>query len=184
MKKQVVYLASAIALLATLPAQAEGLYVQGEIGQGKVDTDVSDGTTTAVLDESTTAFRLAVGYELGQYFSVEGAYVDFGDFDANLSIGNVSASADGFDIAAIGRLPVSDDFSLTARAGYLSWDADVSLAGLSSSDSGGEAYFGVGGELNVGDHLGFTAGWNRYQLDDQDLDYLSIGIRFRFGQNN
>jgi len=181
-KKHAIYLAGAIALIAALPVHADGPYIQAEVGQGSVDTDIGDGTTVAILDDSTTAYRLALGYELGQYFSVEGAYVDFGNINANLLIGDVTASADGFGLAAIGRLPLGDSFALTARVGYLSWDADVTLAGQGDSDSGSDIVFGIGGELNVGERLGFTAGWSRYSLDDIDLDYLSVGIRFRFGQ--
>jgi len=142
---------------------------------------VESGAIDIDLDESTTAFRLAFGYEWNDIVALEAGYSNLGEVDADVSIGRAEAEADGFEFAVVVRWPLAERFALAGRAGWLWWDGETRLAGLSAGESGGDALFGIGGEFMATDQFGITLGWSRYRLDDLDVDYASVGLRVRFG---
>lgn len=125
-----------------------------------------------------------MGYDWNDYASLEAGYNNFGEVDADTTLGTVEAEADGVELAFVFRWPLSDLFSLTGRAGYLWWDGETRAPGVSADDSGSDLLFGAGGEFHATDRFAITLGWSRYQLDDLDVDYAAIGIRLRFGGQN
>ena len=175
------------ALVFSQAALGKGLYVGGELGRSSYDDDIDVETEIIQLDGDATSFRLAAGYDLNRYFSVEAGYVDFGkidfgDVDVGGLTGSVDAQADGWEFSIIGRVPVGSRFSLTGRTGLLWWDAKAQVLTVSDHMSKRDMFFGLGGEFSVTEKLGITAGWTRYALDSDNIDYLSIGFRFRFGK--
>jgi OOP family OmpA-OmpF porin len=175
------------ALVYSQAAQGQGLYVGTELGRSAYSDDINADAEIIHLDGDATSFRVAVGYDVNRYFSVEGGYIDFGKIDfGNVDVGgitgSVDAQADGTEFSIIGRVPVGDRFSLMGRAGLLWWDAKTQVLGVSNHLSKKDSFLGVGGEFSATEKLGITAGWARYKLDSDDIDYLSIGLRFRFGK--
>lgn len=177
------------ALVFSEAAPGQGLYVGGELGRSSYDDDIDVDTEIIRLDGDATSFRVAVGYDLNRYFSVEGGYVDFGkidfgDVDLGGLTGSVDAQADGWEFSITGRIPVGSRFSLMGRTGLLWWDATTQVSVVSDHLSKRDTFFGLGGEFSATEKLGITAGWTRYDLDSDNIDYLSIGLRFRFGKSD
>lgn len=175
------------ALVFSQAAQGQSVYVGGELGHSSYDDDIDVDTEVIRLDGDATSFRIAVGYDLNRYFSVEGGYIDFGkidfgDVDVGGLSGSVDAQADGWELSVIGRIPVGNRFSLLGRTGLLWWDARTQVIMVSDHLSKRDTFFGFGGEFSATEKLGITAGWTRYDLDSDNIDYLSIGLRFRFGK--
>ena len=167
-------------------ASDPGFYAGASVGQASLDESLD---STFSIDDEDTSFSLSAGYSFNDYFAVEGGYIDFGEvgdsFSAGGITGKVEAEADGWDLALVGSLPVSEKFSLTGRAGYLFWDADIkaSATGLptvSDSDDGNDLFYGVGAEYRFTDQWSLTGGWDRYELDDVEFDNLHVGVRYRF----
>ena len=167
-------------------ADDPGFYVGGSVGQASLNESVN---STISIDDEDTSFRLSAGYSFSDYFAVEGGYIDFGEVSDSFTVagvtGRVEAEADGFDLALVGSLPVSEKFSLTGRAGYLFWDADVKATAtgvptISDSEDGNDLFFGIGAEYRFTDQWSLTGGWDRYELDDVDFDNLHVGVRYRF----
>jgi OOP family OmpA-OmpF porin len=174
------------ALLFSPMAKGKGLYAHAELGRSAFSDDIDVDTDIIDLDGHATSFRFAVGYDLNRYLSVEGGYVDFGkiDFgqiDTGTITGSAEAQADGLEFSIIGRLPAGERFSLTGRTGLLWWDAETQIFDVNGTASHRNVFVGVGGEISATERLGITAGWTRYKLDDDDIDYFSLGLRFRFG---
>ena len=99
--------------IAITPAavQAEGWYAGAGFGQSKVDVDC-DLDISCSANDTATAWKLFGGYQFQRNFAVEFGYVDLGK--ATLSgtdsvLGTTSASfeATGFNVAAVGFLPVN-----------------------------------------------------------------------------
>jgi len=175
------------ALLFSPMAKGKGLYAHAELGRSSYDDDIDVDTEIIRLDGDATSFRVAVGYDLNRYFSVEGGYVDFGkidfgDVDVGGLTGSVDAQADGLEFSITGRVPVGNRFSLLGRTGLLWWDARTQVNDVSDRLSKRDMFFGLGVEFSTTEKLGITAGWTRYDLDSDNIDYLSIGLRFRFGK--
>ncbi len=177
------------AVLAPSQAAAKGFYVKAELGRSEYSDDINMDTEVIQLDGTAASFRLAVGYDLSRYFSAEGGYIDFGELDfgeinSGALSGSASARADGLEVSLVGKVPVGDRLSLTGRAGFLWWDAEVQISDMIGTESNGDLLVGIGGEFSATDRIALTAGWTRYKLEDDDIDYLSVGLRFRFGKNN
>ena len=92
-----------VLLLMPLGAYADnGFFVGGSIGSVELSEDF-DGLN---IDTDATSFRIVGGWRFNDYFSVEGGYHDFGDFeqqvDVNGTPATASLSADGFTLGVGG----------------------------------------------------------------------------------
>ena len=162
-------------------AQDHPFYVEANVGGAYID-DV-DGIS---IDESTTAFRFGTGYRFSSWIGISGSYVDLGSFASTVDFGTgtpqqFEASADGFELTLTGRIPLSDAFALTADLGVLWWTGDTNIGGVSDSDSGNDATWGVGAEYAFGPTFMITADYRRFKLDNVDVDAAWLGAMIRFG---
>lgn len=156
---------------------------------------IQDGSVSSMdIEDSDMGFRFVGGFELSPAFAFEVGYSDFGEVTADgYSDGNgfywfqgpvsVEASADGFDLGLVGRMPVSESFSFIGRLGVLVWDVEGkeedSSGSFSGSDDGNDVFFGLGGEFGGKGPLAVRAEFTRYSLDDSDLDSLSLSVIYR-----
>jgi OOP family OmpA-OmpF porin len=192
MKIRKVLVASALALsglLAATQASAQA-FVGGSIGQSDIDGDITAGLiTSGSTDGKDTAFKVFGGYMFNRHFGVEGAYVNLGevsysgDFFGDLVTGG-KVEVSGFNVAALGSYPISEQFSVFGKIGLFIWEAEASdtTGGVPFSDEadGTDISFGIGLGYNFSRNLGVRAEWERFKLDDVDADLLSIGIVWRF----
>ena len=167
-------------LAMTQAASAASYYLQAELGRTTVDDDIDIDGMDTLLDDSTNGFRLAFGLKFTRYFGIEAGYVDLGSLDVGPDILPVKASADGTDLSLVGRLPISDRVSLIAKAGNLWWDGELGVAGLSASESDSDAYFSIGLQVSTGKRTGIGVNISRYELDDLELGFASLGLRLNF----
>jgi OOP family OmpA-OmpF porin len=213
--KKSVFLCALMLASGVAFGQQTGFYVGGSVGQASgndIDadkelaaefrdmglTDVSSGQ-----DDTDTAYKLFAGYQINNYFAVEGGYVNFGKFtvDAlgNLAGSAVNASGDVKSYAVfvdlVGTFPVNETFSVFGKAGgaYARTKADVSVnvGGLFASDSESERDFvpkiGVGAQFNLGKNFALRAEYEKYfnvgdsgSTGESDVDMWSIGAVFKF----
>jgi OOP family OmpA-OmpF porin len=184
--------ASALALsamLASTQASAQ-FFIGGSIGQGDIDDEVTEGLiTSGTVDGKDTAFKIFGGYMFNRHFGVEAAYVNFGEatysgdfFGAPVTGGKIEI--DGFNLSAIGSLPITEQFSIFGKAGLFLWDAEASdtTAGLpfSAKDDGSDLSFGIGLGYNFTRNLGVRAEWEMFETDTADVNLLSVGLLWRF----
>jgi len=142
-----------------------------------------------------TSLRLALGYQINPNFSIEGGYADFGELTVNATSDgsgflyfpgpvNLTAAADGLFFNLKGQLPLSEQFSLFGKVGFLKWDAEVTLSdstgGLSEGVDDNDIFFGIGGSFNINNSVSLNLEYTLYTLDDLDVDVLSAGIQIGF----
>lgn len=206
MNKRILFLVVPV-MFGTASAYAAdtGFYAGASLGQSKLsDFDASDLdaelasvgiTSSSSVDDTDTGWKLFAGYRFMKYFAVEGAYVNFGEATAHSiitapSAGTVdtTAEADAWTLSALGILPLNEKFSLFARVGLNIWDAEVSATGTGGGGSasfsddadGTDWVYGVGAAYDITQNLSVRGEWERYDLDDTDLDLLSVGVSWRF----
>jgi OOP family OmpA-OmpF porin len=182
MKTQSILAAVAIAALTPSLAFADkGLFVAASVGSAEL-SESFDGFD---VDANSTAYRFTVGWRFNDYLAIDGGYHNFGRFDQTFDDAgtpiDVSLKADGFTLGAIGSLPISDRFSLFARAGAFFWDGDAEINNVSAaSPEDTNFYFGAGARLALTERLSATVDGSRYDLDGTDSTVLSVGLDFRF----
>lgn len=203
--------AAASALLLALPAHAQW-YAGVSAGKSDIKFDnaaQSDqfldlGFTNPVTTSSTrdTGFRLFGGYQLHRYVAIEAAYVDLGSFDFKTDVrptGSLTGgmSITGFELSAVGTLPINDKFGLYARVGALAGETKTAYTGAGSVQVliGGETQkkrstqlaYGAGVTYNINSQLSVRGEWARYTKlgsvltgGETDANLYSIGIAYRF----
>ena len=132
--------------------------------------------------DSAIGWRIFGGYKLNEVLAVEGGYTSFGEMDGPDVLGfSTSIEPTGFEVAAVGSFPINSQLSLFGRVGLLAWDFQVNVSGLGSdSTTGTDVFFGLGGQYEISGNLAVRAGWDRYTIEDGDIDFLSASAVFGF----
>lgn len=163
----------ATALLAGLSASnalAAGWYAGAGVGQAEYDGLSDEGTST----------KLFLGYSFNTNAAVEFAYVDTGEGEQDTIFGDLTASTDGFEISAVGLLPVNNSVSFLGSLGLYNWDLDVELDGVSASDSGTDLTYGLGVQVELGKSAALRGEYQIYDIDGDDIDNIGVSVLFRF----
>lgn len=180
-------------------ASAQGWYAGASIGQATVKEDlgcdlVSGLGVACSEDDSDTALKLFAGYEINPNVGIEFAYIDLGQakldaFDGIDSL-NIEWETSGLNVAVVGALPVSNQFTVTGKVGLFRWDVDADVGGTliteSDSESGTDLMFGLGLKYDVTNNVSVRAEWERFTdvgddntTGQSDVDFLSVGILFK-----
>ena len=130
-----------------------------------------------------------MGAQLNQFLGLEASYIDFGSFGGDVG----KADIDGYGLAIVGRLPITEQLGIYIKGGQLFWDADVRVAGLKQSYDGDEPFYGVGADIKVSEHFVVALEYDRYEIDledstlpapasnwEGDMDTVKLGARFLF----
>ena len=162
----------------------QGLYVGA--GYGWLKTKGDDE-----FEEDNDAAKFFVGAQLNQVLSVEGSYINFGEFGGDVA----SADVDGFTLALKAGLPIGDLFTLYAFGGQLWWDADLEVLGVDGDTDGDELFYGAGGSLALSNDVDLRLEYTRFNVEfeedeigaaaniddtDTDLDFVSASLQYTF----
>lgn len=158
-----------------------GAYLGGGVGMFK--------SRGGDFDDDNNFFEIVGGYKFNQFFALEGAYINFGEYGGSVA----SASVDGWKAAAVGSFPVTPMVNLYAKGGMLFSNVDVEVVGFEESYSDEQFFVGLGVNFTVADPLSVSLEYNRYRVDvddsnwpgevdnsDTDIDTLSLGVKFHF----
>ena len=200
-----------IGLGAAAPSYAQW-YVGGSIGKSDIKfnnaaqsdqfLDLGFTNPSTVSNTKDTGYRLFGGYQLHKYIAVEAAYVDLGRFSFRTDVtprGSLTGSTriDGFELSALGTLPIGDRFGLFARVGALAAQTKTSYTGGGSIETliGGdtqkkrstELVYGAGAMYNINKNLSVRGEWSRYERlgniytgGRTDANLYSLGVVYRF----
>jgi OOP family OmpA-OmpF porin len=132
-------------------------------------------------DDKDTGWKLFGGYKFTPNFAVEGAWIDLGKVSASAGGATATGKVDGFQVAAVGMYPINPQFGIFGKVGAYRWDATVSAPGFGSvSDNGTDIMFGAGVNWNFSRQFGMRAEWERFDIDGDAIDFLSVGVQFNF----
>jgi len=184
--KQVVLACVAVMLFLVAGTAAAQGYIGA--GAGLTNLNVCDDLTATgatTCDDEDTGLKIFGGYKFNPNFAIEGAWIDLGEVSASDGVVNVAAEVDGFQIAAVGMFPINPKFGIFGKVGVFMWDvsATASAPGFGSaqaSDDGNDIMFGAGVNWNLTTRFGLRAEWERFDIDGDDVDFISIGAQFNF----
>jgi len=176
----------ALAALSLSPAANadSGFFLGANVGNATVSADIPDPFfgNDINFDEDDFAWKIYGGYafdlplidfgvELG-YFDLGGPTMDVAGENLEIGVSGISA----FGLAGVNMGPVG----LFLKAGLVSWDADLSLAGISGSEDGSDPAYGVGLRFMLGS-IEIRGEYEIYDVDYTDDVYMaSAGLVWRF----
>lgn len=154
-------------------AQDTGFYAGAGVGQSFVDEQA--------YDDEDTAFSVFGGYQFNRYFALEAGYADFGKVEAEGGVGPDLEANAGY-LTAVGSVPITDNFSAYAKAGFHRWDLDADLPGVvgNGDDSGSDPTYGLGAQYRFTDRVALRGEYNRFEVEDTDVDLAQVQVRFDF----
>jgi len=177
------------ALTAT-PASAQQFFVGGSIGQSDIDDEIATGLIdSGSVDGKDTAWKIFGGYMFNRNLGVEAAYINLGEVAysgtfSGLPVTGGKVELTAFNIAALGNLPINEQFSVFGKIGLFMWDAEASdtTGGVpfSAKDDGTDISFGVGLAYNFTPNFGVRAEYELFKTDNADASLISIGAVWRF----
>lgn len=155
------------------------------LNAGKSDFSVGNGNGFFTSENKDTTYGIYGGTYFTPYFGGEVGYTNFGKI--NRAGGRTKAQ--GVNLSAIGRLPLSPQFNLLGKLGTTYGRTDVSSAIGSGVTAGGESGFGF--SYGVGAEYAFTPAVSGVvQYDEHRLKFAggnndrvgaaTVGVRFKF----
>ena len=202
---------ASLAVIASSTAVADdsGWYGGANIGRSSATIDdaritsglASSGlnTTSIANRDRDTAYKIYGGYQFNKYIGLEGGYFDLGKFGftANtLPLGTLNGNTRlrGFNLDAVGTLPLSERFSALGRIGINNAQARDSFTGTGAvnvtnpnpSKRDTNYKLGVGVQYAFNDALAMRAEMERYRVNDAignrgHVDVVSVGLVYSFG---
>ena len=118
----------------------------------------------------------AVKYDAGG-----GNYVGYTDFGEVSDQGSTFEAA-GIPVSVSAALPISPVFAPYAKLGQLFWDAEgpgTTEAGNQNYD-GDDTFYGVGARLGLSQAMDLRLEYERFSLDEADVDMASAALAFNF----
>ena len=169
--------------------------------------DVLCEITSYSQDENDLGFKLFGGYLFNENFALEGGYFDLGEYtfhtegqDATTHYSYEGSSRmQGVNIDALGKLPLNDQLSLTARVGVMyaqvkeEYTYSEGTLYVNGSAKPGEPKnndvgfkYGVGLQYDFTPAIGVRGEWENYHLEEAvaagaDLTLFSVNLVYRFG---
>lgn len=164
-------------------AQAEGWYMGLNIGNARANDyfDNSIGVSSAIVDESDSAWRLYGGYHVYDIMALEFGYVNFGKNTVTGTYGGSPYSdkneARGIDALIVGTMGMTDNISALGKLGFILYDVDseTTQSGVTTktSDSGirfNKFTYGIGGKYAFSKKYGMRLEWQRYRALGDDAN--------------
>ncbi len=150
------------------------VYLGASAGTASVDSFCNNEIN---CDDSDMGWKIYAGYDYSERLAFEVGYVSLGEMRSNAK----STEITGYEVAAVGKVPLNDSIGLFGKAGMFRWDAENGNDSRSATD----IMFGAGVNYKLSDNMAFRAEWERFndietQSDNtSDVDMISAGITFR-----
>ena len=194
-------------------AQDKGPYLGAGVGQSKAKNFGGPSscpklpgvtvTSCSVLDDTDTGWKVFGGYRVSNA-AFEASWVDLGKVKLSESgtvsaipvIDSAEAHAYGASFDAVFSLPISSDFSLSARAGLFHWTVTATVTRTSGAAQGfsedrkltGTGLdFGVGARYDFAENAGIRIEFQRFAgvgvegtTGKADVDLISASLIYRF----
>ncbi len=153
-------------------AQSEFAYAGAGIGTQNYPSTLNGVSTSG----SATSGNIFVGYQFTENFAAELGYSDLGSVSGG--VGQIDSY--GVYLDAIGKLPVTDKWSLSGRLGATYMNANTPAG----NDSGSGLKFGLGADYAISRLLMVGGEWDRYQFNvfgaSPNMDQFTVNLKLKF----
>lgn len=180
-------LLTSVSLSASMAAIADDFNVDDSefyLGGGYGQYSIKWEDENTEFDDDAEVLKAYGGMKINEFVGAEIVYLNFdeaNDFDSNATI-------HGLGFAGILSAPLHERFSLYAKGGWFTWNAEVEatlpVVGTVSEDmDGGDWFYGGGLKFGLAEHLDLRVEYERYELDDDidpEIDVASVNLQYSF----
>lgn len=162
--------------------------IEGSFSRFEGD-DVPDPTLDAkFIDDNSVGFKLFGQYRFNQWFAIEGAYHNIGDFEDespnDFPPNTLKLNFNGFSAQGVLYVPSPvEDFQAFVKAGFYDFDDELSVnSGTTSSSSESGLVAGAGVGFDVSERIGIRLEYEWFDAEVGDLQSVSLGFAWHFGE--
>ncbi|RBA24684.1 porin family protein [Herminiimonas fonticola] len=186
MKQALLVAVLGMTLSVPVIAYADGAYVG--LNAGRTDQKVFAEGISGTAKDTTTGYKLYGGYDFNKNFGVEGGYMDSGDGKAVFSNGFfVSGKTTSLYVAATSTLPLSEQFSVFAKAGVATSRAKLhNSVGDYFDERTTSPVLGIGAAYAFNKNIALVIEYENFgksvkiENDYVKTELLSVGLRYKF----
>ena len=158
----------------------DGWYAGFGFGQSKYR-----GIEASTSNTGSEGWKVYTGYQFNKYLGVEGGYANLNDMTAITATTHTDMEAHTWALAAVGALPLTEKLAVTAKLGAAYVITNTSeKAGIAleqrSGDDGYQPNYGVGVSYALLDNFKLRAEWERFDLDEINIDLMTAGFTMAF----
>ena len=116
---------------------------------------------------------------------MEGGYANLNDMSAVNGTARAEVESNAWTLAAVGSYPLTDRFAVMAKLGaaYVQTNTSVKVGTAITQRGGNDSYeptYGVGVKYALLDNVDLRAEWERFDLDDYNIDLMTAGFAVKF----
>ncbi len=199
-------------LIAASSLAQDAGYAYGGLSVGRADARIDEdrlsarllspglSTSSTLVDDKSTGYKLFGGYQFNRYLGVEAGYFNLGKFGftsdtapAGTLDGRVKLQ--GFNLDLVGTLPLSERWSVLGRVGAQTTEARgrfngtgaVGVTDVRSSDRNTGYKLGAGLQYEVNRSFLVRGEAERYRVNDSfgqraNVNLYSVSLVFPFGR--
>jgi OOP family OmpA-OmpF porin len=170
-------------------------YTSTYFGEAQTETETGKDSSSS---EKSTSFGIRFGYLFNDYIAVELGHHQYGEWDDKEQYESGDGSSAKIESSSMsagikGIFPVSEDFSLFARAGIAKWDFKATstlneFEPVKKDDN--DIYYGIGAEYNFSESISFGVEysvidmeWEESQFDEGTYDDFSYSTTSNYKTN-
>ena len=178
MKRLISTLLTGLLFAANLANAGEGFSVGASVARATVE---AQGLGTAVNGDADGS-RIFGLYMFNERFGIEAGYSAFGRPDDNTLASNVEVETNSYDLYAVGAQPVSENFDLFGKLGFVHWYTAIELDEITgSSVDSTDLALGFGGEYGVSERFAIRGEFEWIDSENSGaVRMVSLGGVFRF----
>lgn len=181
----------------------QGLYLYGQLGTARSDTSreeiqegiqlIDEDVNVVSVKRGSPAWSLGAGYFIQNWLSAEVGYIQLGEKDLKLSQDAAfddteqkavdtlyPQSGKGPSVGLVAHIPIYEELYLGAKVGAWYWEENASLS--ADETSGTDIWYGLEASYRLDDNLSIFAGWQGFEMPRQDVNLMSIGLRYLWGE--
>jgi len=178
----VVIAVSAMMLFSPDSKADSGFYLGGSVGQAGVEVEDTSGIQPLTFDEEDFAWKAFGGYNFDLpviNLAIEGGYVNLGSPSGDLLGLETQIDVDGIDVFGVLGVDLGP-LGVFAKYGMVSWDAEITIDGLSEAEDGSDPAYGVGAKIAIGS-IDLRAEYELFDIEDaEDVSMISVGLVWTF----
>ena len=149
---------SGAAFAQTSTSTVPSFYIGAEVGQSDAGPDDDVG------------YKILGGYQFHRNLAVEVAYGFL--FDKN------DTEVTALEVVAVGLWPLGNNFHLLGKLGFANWETDQPAP--FQSEDGTDLTWALGAQFDFARNLAFRVTWQRYETDPEEIDFLNVGVIWKF----